>query len=94
MNTLGKVCLNLKERYYKCLNTYRNNTCDENRVEMVRAGEVIDIKKNYSNTVHDSPMYTKKAFPFSNTARYTLCYNASPGKLYVYTSAYSKQQPG
>ena len=43
-------CKDLKERYYKCLNTgtYRNNTCDVNRVEMVRAREVI-IKKLLEN---------------------------------------------
>ena len=38
-------CKNLKQSYYKCLNMYRNNTCDENRVEMVRARS--DYKKNY-----------------------------------------------
>ena len=38
-------CKNLKKSYYRCLNIYRNYTCDENRVAMVKA------RSEYKNTV-------------------------------------------
>jgi hypothetical protein len=30
-------CKNLKQNYYRCLNMFRNYSCDENRVAMVKA---------------------------------------------------------
>ena len=40
-------------------------------------------------TLSTISLYTKKAFPFSNTPVYTRCYNASPGKLYMHTNLHT-----
>jgi len=63
---LDKECKELKQMYYRCLNYYRSNPCDETRVDMVQA------RSSYKNTVRKKKyVYDKKQTHTLESARFT-----------------------